>query len=82
MSSAEAAVSTPGGAYAGGHRPKVVVLSPWGRFGDVGEQEILERAGCDVVVTTARSDADVIAAVRDADAIIPTWGLKIGRAHV
>ena len=76
MSSPATTASTPGGAYAGGHRPKVVVLSPWGRFGDVGEQEILERAGCEVVVSTARSDEDVIAAVHDADAIIPTWGLS------
>jgi D-3-phosphoglycerate dehydrogenase len=51
-------------------RPKVVVIAPFGNFGDVGEREILERAGCDVVVTTSRDEDDIIAAARDADGII------------
>jgi D-3-phosphoglycerate dehydrogenase len=53
-----------------GARPKVVVISPWGSFGDVGEREILERAGCEVVVTKARDEDEIIAATQDADALI------------
>lgn len=76
MSSGSSHSGVAGGAYAHGARPKVVVLSPWGQFGEVGERDILERAGCDVIVSKARTDEEVIAAVHDADAIIPSWGLS------
>jgi D-3-phosphoglycerate dehydrogenase len=58
---------------------KVVVISPWGTFGEVGEREILERAGCEVVVATARSEDEIIEAVRDADGIIapPSFTLRL-----
>jgi D-3-phosphoglycerate dehydrogenase / 2-oxoglutarate reductase len=51
-------------------KPKVVVISPWGTFGEVGEREILERAGCEVVVVASRSEDEAIEAARDADGII------------
>jgi D-3-phosphoglycerate dehydrogenase len=57
-------------------RPKVVVISPWGNFGEVGEREILERAGCDVVVSNARGEDEVIDAARDADGIIYTGAIS------
>ena len=62
MSSGSSHSGGAGGAYAHGARPKVVVLSPWGQFGEVGERDILERAGCDVIVSKARTDEEVIAA--------------------
>jgi D-3-phosphoglycerate dehydrogenase / 2-oxoglutarate reductase len=49
---------------------KVVVISPWGSFGEVGEREILERAGCEVVVVQSREESELIAAAKDADALI------------
>jgi D-3-phosphoglycerate dehydrogenase len=49
---------------------KVVVISPWGSFGEVGEREILERAGCEVTVITSRNEDELIEAARDADGII------------
>jgi D-3-phosphoglycerate dehydrogenase len=49
---------------------KVVVISGWGNFGEVGEREILERAGCEVVVVRAQNEDEAIAAARDADGII------------
>src|ERR687886_2789238 len=51
-------------------KPKVVVISGWGNFGEVGEREILERAGCEVVVVRPQNEDEAIAAARDADAII------------
>lgn len=57
-------------------KPRVVVISPWGGFGDVGEREILERAGCEVIVSTARTDDEVVEAGRDADGIIFTGAIS------
>ena len=57
-------------------RLKVVVISPWGNFGEAGERDILERAGCEVVVCTARGEDEVIAAARDADGVIYTGGIS------
>ncbi len=57
-------------------RPKVVVIAPGGGFGDVGEREILERAGCEVVLSTARSEDEAIEAARDADGIIYTGAIS------
>ena len=51
-------------------KAKVVVISPWGSFGEVGERDILERAGCEVEVVTSRNEDELIAAARDADGII------------
>ncbi len=51
-------------------KPKVVVIGGWGRFGEVGEKEILERAGCEVVVVQSREESEVLAAVKDADGLI------------
>lgn len=53
-------------------QPTVVVLNAWGDFGAVGEREILERAGCAVVVATARGEEEMIAALKDADGILYT----------
>jgi D-3-phosphoglycerate dehydrogenase len=53
-------------------RWKVVVLNAWGSFGEHGEREILERAGCAVVVRTARTDEEMAEAVRDADGLYYT----------
>jgi D-3-phosphoglycerate dehydrogenase len=60
---------------AGAQRSKVVVISPWGNFGEAGEREILERAGCEVVVSSARGEDEVIEAARDADGIIYTGAI-------
>jgi D-3-phosphoglycerate dehydrogenase / 2-oxoglutarate reductase len=68
MAVAEPTVSANGTGAA--RKPKVVVLSPWGTFGEVGEREILERAGCEVVVVQSRDENEQIAAVRDADGLI------------
>ena len=65
---AETAVSSNGTVALG--RPKIAVISPWGNFGDVGEREILERAGCDVVIVQSRNEDEQIAAARDADGLI------------
>lgn len=51
-------------------KPRVVVLAARGSFGDVGEQDILERAGCEVIVVNAATEDEQIEAVRDADGII------------
>jgi D-3-phosphoglycerate dehydrogenase len=51
-------------------RPKVVVISPFGNFGDVGERDVLERAGFDVQVVQSRDEEEWIAAAHDADALI------------
>jgi D-3-phosphoglycerate dehydrogenase len=51
-------------------RPKVVVLAGRGNFGEVGEREILERAGCEVVVVTRPGEDAAIEAAGDADGII------------
>jgi D-3-phosphoglycerate dehydrogenase len=51
-------------------RPKVVVIGGWGRFGEVGEKDILERAGCEVVVLETRDENEILAAVKDADGLI------------
>ncbi|HEV2125557.1 MAG TPA: C-terminal binding protein [Chloroflexota bacterium] len=64
--------SSPAGSSNGAtQKPKVVVLlGGWGNFGEVGERDILERAGCEVVVSEARTDEEMIEAARDADGII------------
>ncbi len=69
MAIAERATATTNGA-AQMTKPKVVVIGGWGRFGDVGEKDILERAGCDVVVLESREEKDILAAVKDADGLI------------
>ncbi len=51
-------------------KPKVVVISGFGNFGEVGEREILERAGCEVVVVRPQNEDETLAAIRDADGII------------
>lgn len=51
-------------------RPKVVVIPHLGRFGELGEGEILERAGCEVVILDSRDEAVTIPACRDADGVI------------
>ena len=51
-------------------RPKVVVIPHLGTFGEVGERDILERAGLDVVVLPSRDEDAAIEAARDADGII------------
>lgn len=51
-------------------KPTVVVLAARGGFGEVGEREILERAGCEVVVTSASNEDEAIEAARDADGLI------------
>lgn len=48
----------------------MVVIPHLGNFGELGEREILERAGCEVVVLPSRDEEAAIAAARDADAII------------
>ena len=68
MAVAEAAASTNGQASAG--KPKVVVIASFGSFGEVGEREILERAGCEVVIVQSRDENEQIAAARDADGLI------------
>src|SRR5579883_3674716 len=57
-------------------KPKVVVISPWGGFGEAGEREILERAGCEVVVAQARTEEEAIAAARDADGSLYTGAIS------
>ncbi|MGH2355285.1 MAG: hypothetical protein ACRDI2_17140, partial [Chloroflexota bacterium] len=59
-----------------GRKPKVVVLTGFGRFGDVGEREILERAGCEVVVVSASNEDEAIEAARDADGLIMSPSLS------
>jgi len=51
---------------------KVVVLNPWGEFGIYGEREILEHAGCEVEIRMAKSEDEVLEAVRDADGLYYT----------
>ncbi|HET7769388.1 MAG TPA: C-terminal binding protein [Chloroflexota bacterium] len=68
MAIAESAAQTNGAVQTG--RPKVVVIGGWGRFGEVGEKDILERAGCEVVVLESRDEKDIYAAVKDADGLI------------
>lgn len=57
-------------------KPTVVVMSPWGNFGEYGEREILERAGCEIVVAQARTEDEAIAAAREADGLIYTGGIS------
>jgi D-3-phosphoglycerate dehydrogenase len=58
-------------------KPVVVVLQgQGGAFGTWGEREILERAGCEIVVVQARSEDEAMAAARDADGIIATGGIS------
>ncbi len=57
-------------------KPKVVVMQGWGAFGAYGEREILERAGCEVVVAQARTEDEAIAAAQDADGLIYTSGIS------
>lgn len=51
-------------------QPKVVAISGWGAFGEAGEKDILERAGCEIVVAQARSEDEMIEAAREADGVI------------
>jgi D-3-phosphoglycerate dehydrogenase len=51
---------------------KVVVLNPWGAFGQYGEREILEDAGCAVEIVEDRSEEGILRAVRDADGLYYT----------
>lgn len=57
-------------------RPRVVVISGWGNFGEVGEREILERAGCEVVVVRPQNEDEAIDVARDADGLIYTGGIS------
>ena len=57
-------------------KPNVVVMQPWGVFGEYGEREILERAGCAITVAQARNEDEAIAAARDADGLIYTGGIS------
>lgn len=57
-------------------KPTVVVLTPWGNFGEYGEREILERAGCEVVVAQAQTEDEAIAAAQEADGLIYTGGIS------
>jgi D-3-phosphoglycerate dehydrogenase / 2-oxoglutarate reductase len=57
-------------------KPKVVVMQGWGSFGEYGEREILERAGCEVVVVQAHTEDEAIAAAQDADGLIYTSGIS------
>ncbi len=57
-------------------KPTVVVMLPQGTFGAYGEREILERAGCTVVVAQAKTEDEAIAAARDADGLIYTGGIS------
>jgi D-3-phosphoglycerate dehydrogenase len=57
-------------------KPTVVVISQWGNFGEYGEREILERAGCEVVVAQVRGEDEAIAAAREADGLIYTGGIS------
>jgi D-3-phosphoglycerate dehydrogenase len=47
-----------------------VVIPHLGTFGEVGERDILERAGCEVVVLSSRDEDAAIAACGDADGVI------------
>ena len=58
-------------------KPVVVVIQGWGgAFGEYGEREILERAGCEIVEAQARTEDEAIAAAQDADGIIYTGGIS------
>ncbi len=71
MQSRDESVAVANGAGGAGKR-RVVVISPWGKFGEWGEREILERAGCEVEVVAGGDEDAAIAAARDADGIIYT----------
>lgn len=51
---------------------RVVVLGAWGSFGEYGERDILENAGCEIVVASPTNEDEMIAAAQDADGIIYT----------
>src|SRR5688500_6971124 len=68
MAIAASAAQTNGAVQTG--RPKVVVIGGWARFGEVGEQDSRERAGCEVVVLESRDEKDILSAVKDADGLI------------
>ncbi len=70
--------SASGGAAAVEKQWKVVVLNPWGPFGDHGEREILEQAGCEIEVRTATTDEERQQAVRDADGLYYTGPVTRG----
>ena len=57
---------------------KVVVLNAWGSFGEHGEREILEDAGCEIEVRTAATDEERQQAVRDADGLYYTGPVTRG----
>jgi D-3-phosphoglycerate dehydrogenase len=75
MQSRDESVTAANGA-AGAGKARVVVISPWGNFGQWGEREILERAGCAVEVVAGGGEDEAIAAARDADGIIYTGPLS------
>ncbi len=51
---------------------KVVVLNPFTAFGQYGEREILEDAGCAVEIIEDRTEEGMLRAVRDADGLYYT----------
>ncbi len=51
---------------------KVLVLNPWGSFGEYGERDILENAGCAVEIVEDRTEEGILNAVRDADGLYYT----------
>ncbi len=67
---AQAARTGAGRSAGRGRPPKVVVIPHLGRFGELGELEILERVGCEVVVLDSRDENVTIPASRDADGVI------------
>ena len=68
----------PGDGAAGEKQFKVVVLNAWGSFGDHGEREILEDAGCEIEVRTAATGEERQQAVRDADGLYYTGPVTRG----
>ncbi|CAA9582806.1 MAG: D-3-phosphoglycerate dehydrogenase [uncultured Thermomicrobiales bacterium] len=48
---------------------KVLVLNPWGSFGQYGERAILENAGCAVEIVEDRTEEGILRAVRDIDGL-------------
>lgn len=71
MQSIDEPVTTANGPARTG-KLQVVVITPWGNFGEWGEREILERAGCEITVVKPANEDEAIAAARDADGIIYT----------
>ncbi len=60
-----------------GNEPKdaqytVLVLNPWGSFGQYGERDILEQAGCKVQLVEDRTEEGILKAVANADGLYYT----------